>query len=214
MKTTFLQVMAICAISLSANAQIQMGTQVSYLTGHGKNDNHNTLVGATIIGKISLTDNIGVGSVIHIYSPKKTLYSDGKISYSATDNVTNISATSDLKLGAPGSPIQPFVGIDMGISTSNHDIEYVNAMKQTQKHAIKQMFVMVSPKLGVNVALGESFGLFSQVQYNYSPGDGGKTTINLYNGKNVYALTTEPISKYINVDAGIYMQLSGMRKVF
>ncbi|MEO6000266.1 MAG: hypothetical protein ABIN89_25740 [Chitinophagaceae bacterium] len=214
MKTFILQVMAICAISLTANAQLQMGTQVSSLTGHGNNDNHTTLVGAVVLAKVALIGNISIGSAIHIYSPKKTKYSNGKVSYSATDKVTSIAATTDMMLGAKGSPFQPYVGMDMGISTSNHDIEYVNAIKKTQKYAIKEMFVMVSPKIGVNIALGSSFGIFSQVQYNYSPGDGGKTTINLYDGKNAYALTTEPISKYINIDAGIYMQLSNMKKIF
>jgi len=208
MKTLFLQAVVLCAISQTANAQIQMGAQVSYLTGHGKSDNHTSLVGAVVYGRYSLTNNIAVGTALHVYSPKTTQYSDGKLSYSATDNVTNVSGTYDMLMGVKGSPFQPYVGIDMGISTSQRSIVYINSLKERQKHNIKQTYVMVSPKIGVNVSLGSSFGIFSQAQYNYSPGDGGPKTINLNNGKSVHTLTTEPISKYFNIDTGIYMQLS------
>jgi hypothetical protein len=88
MKKIFLQMVSMSAIALSVNAQVQMGSQVSYLTGHGNNDNHTTLIGATVYGSFAITDKMSVGSVIHAYAPKKSNYNSGGISYSATDDVT------------------------------------------------------------------------------------------------------------------------------
>lgn len=213
MKTFYLLVVAIFAISLTSNAQFDAGTQVSVLTGHGGHDNHSTLVGVVVRGSFAVTDNTKIGTAVHIYSPKKTKYSDGNISYWATDNVTNISSTFDFLIAKKSNPVQPYIGVDLGISASTHNVEYLNDMNLMQKYNISQVYPMISPKMGMNVALGGLFGTFTQVQYNFSPGDGNPVTINLSNAKGVVrVLKTEPISKYFNIDTGIYMLIGNLRK--
>jgi hypothetical protein len=213
MKKIFLQMVSMSAIALSVNAQVQMGSQVSYLTGHGNNDNHTTLIGATVYGSFAITDKMSVGSVIHAYAPKKSNYNSGGISYSATDDVTNISAAYEMLLGKSGSAIQPYIGIDMGISSSNHNISYINGQNKKMTHYIKQTYVMMSPKAGFNIALSSMFGLYSQIQYNYSPGDGGPQKIKLTGAKGSTTITTEPISKYYNIDTGVYLLIGNIKKM-
>lgn len=213
MKKLFYLVVSMSVFSITASAQFQAGAQVSYLTGHGKNDNHASLTGATVFGSYAIAGNMSIGSVIHVYGPKKSKYVSNGVSYYATDNVTNISGTYDVMLGTPGSIVQPYIGIDMGISSSSHKVEYTNNLNKTQKFNLKQTYVMLSPKIGVNIPLGPSLGLFSQAQYNFSPGDGGTTTVYVKNAKSIAGFTTEPISKYINIDTGVYMLLGNIKKI-
>jgi hypothetical protein len=205
--------MIFVAFATTANAQLQMGVNVSSLSGHGRNDNHTTLGGATIFGQYFLTDNIAIGAVVHAYSPKKTSYSNSEISYTATDDVTNISTSYAMFFMPKTSLVQPYAGVDLGISVSNHNIGYSSGKNKEKMYKIKQAYMMVSPKAGINIDISGSFGAFTQVQYNFSPGDGNPASVNLNNGRNNYVLTTEPISKYFNVDAGVYMKLGNLRKI-
>jgi hypothetical protein len=214
MKKLLLQLIVMNVIALTANAQFAVGTQVSYLQGHGGNDNHSALIGATVYGKYIINDKVAIGNVIHVYGPKKSNYKSGNISYSATDNVTNVASTFDVLMGNKNSPVQPYIGADIGISSSGHKVEYVNNKNQTLKFNIKQTYVMFSPKMGVNVALTNMIGTFSQVQYNFSPGDGGPVKINLTGPKGVKSvLTTEPVSKYFNVDMGVYLLIGNIKQI-
>jgi hypothetical protein len=213
MKTIFIQLIALTALVSTANAQVQMGANISSLTGHGGHDNHTTLTGATIFGQYFITGNMAVGAVIHAYSPKKTTYSNSSVKYTATDDVTNISTSFAVFLMDKASLIQPYVGVDLGISLSNHNIGYSNGMNKAYVYKIQQSYMMMSPKAGIDIGIANSLGVFTQVQYNYSPGDGNPSKVNLANGKSTYVLTTEPISKYFNIDAGVYLKLGNMKKV-
>jgi len=213
MKKSFLQLSLFVALATTANAQLQMGVNVSSLSGHGGNDNHTTLGGATIFGQYFLTDNIAIGAVVHAYKPKTTKYSNNDISYTATDDVTNISTSYAMFFMPKTSLVQPYAGVDLGISLSNHNIGYSNGASKEKVYKIQQAYLMVSPKAGFDIDIANSFGLFTQVQYNFSPGDGSPTKVNLSNGKSNYTLSTEPISKYFNVDLGVYMKLGNLKKV-
>jgi hypothetical protein len=206
---------AISAFTLAANAQnIAVGAQYSLLTGHGANDNHTSLSGATVFGTYAITDNMSVGTVIHAYGPKKSNYKSGDFAYKATDDVTNISISYELSMGAKGSLVQPYVGMDMGLSTSNHKVEYTTDMNKVKKVNIKQAFVMISPKMGMTIALSKNFGIYTQAQYNFAPGNGGKTVIEVINSKKGNTVfTTEPISKYYNIDTGVYMLLGNIKSI-
>jgi hypothetical protein len=72
---------------------------------------------------------------------------------------------------------------------------------------------MMSPKAGFNIALSSMFGLYSQIQYNYSPGDGGPQKIKLTGAKGSTTITTEPISKYYNIDTGVYLLIGNIKKI-
>lgn len=206
--------MPVFLLAFSSKAQFQMGTQASYLKGHGKNDNPSSLTGVTVFVRYALTDRFVVGSVAHVYSPRKSHYSDGTVSYTAIDDVTNVSSSFDILLASKNSFIQPYIGADAGVSLSNHQVEYTNDMKQATKNMIRQTYILFSPKVGLNMAIAGSFGMFTQLQYNYSPGNGGRTKINVANGKESYELTTEPISKYFNFDGGLYYELGDLMKHF
>ncbi len=213
MKKILLNALVLTAFCMQAHAQLEMGTQVSYLTGHGKNDNHSSLMGAMIYGRFNITDNMAIGSAIHKYKPTRNKYTSGNTAYYATDDVTNIAATYELTLGDKLSAVQPYMGVDMGISTSHHNVVYTNNLSQTFKRNIKETYAMFSPKIGMLVSLGGSFGLYSQVQYNFSPGNGGTRQLEFKGGKGNTIITTEPISKYFNIDTGIYLQIGNRRLI-
>lgn len=205
--------MSLITLTLTSIAQFEMGAQMSYLQGHGKNDNHHSLMGATVYGKYFITDNISVGSVVHAYKPTKSNYQSGNVHYAATDEVTNISTSFEIVVGKISNMVETYVGADLGVSLSNHNVEYVNDVRSTSKYMIKQSYVMLSPKVGINIPLGSSFGVYSQVQYNYSPGNGGPVNIKLNNVKSSTEITTEPISKYFNVDTGVYLKLGNLKTI-
>lgn len=215
MKKIFFQLISMSALVVTANAQsISVGAQYSLLTGHGANDNHSTLSGATVFGTFSIKDNMTTGAVIHAYAPKKSNYKSGDFAYKATDDVTNIAISYEISFGPKGSSVQPFMGVDMGLSTSNHKVEYYNDMNKLIKVNLKQAYVMMSPKAGVIVALTKTLGVYSQAQYNFSPGNGGTTVIHVQNAKSRTSFTTEPISKYYNIDTGIYLRIGNIRSIF
>ncbi len=213
MKKIFLQFITMSAFALTANAQLNAGAQYSLLTGHGANDNHSTLNGVKAFGTYAITDNMAVGAVLHTYMPKKSNYKSGDFAYKATDAVTNIAISYEMTLGAPGSLIQPYWGMDMGLSTSSHIVEYYNDRNKLQKFNMKQAYVMVSPKVGVSFAFGKTFGIFTEAQYNFSPGDGGKTYLPIENSKSNTVIATEPISKYYNIDTGVYMRIGNIKSI-
>jgi len=214
MKKFFLQFTAFSAFALTSTAQISVGAQASYLTGHGATDNHSTLVGATVFGTYAITDNMSLGTVIHAYGPKKSNYKSGDFAYKATDDVTNVSVSYELALASKSSLIQPYMGVDVGLSTSNHNVEYYNDLNKLSKLKIKQSYVMMSPKVGMTISLSKTFGIYTQAQYNFSPGNGGPVVIDVKNSKSgVTTFTTEPISKYYNIDTGVYLLLGKIKTI-
>ncbi len=213
MKKIFLQLIAMSAIALTTKAQATLGAEYSLLTGHGANDNHTSLSGVKVFGTYAITDNMAVGTVLHTYVPKKSKYKSGDFTYMATDAVTNIAVSYEISTGSKGSLIQPYMGVDMGLSTSTHNIEYYTDLHKLKKFNIKQAYVMISPKVGMSIALSKTFGVYTEAQYNFSPGDGGKTYLPVTNSKSNVVITTEPISKYYNIDTGVYMRIGNIKRI-
>ncbi len=214
MKKIFLQLITMSALALTVNAQnFSVSTQYSSLTGHGANDNHSTLNGVAVLTSYAITDNMAVGTAIHTYPAKKSNYKSGDFSYKATDDVTNVAVCYKITLAAISSIFQPYTGVDIGLSTSNHKVEFNNDLNKLQRFNIKKSYVMMSPKVGMNIALNKKFGVYTQAQYNFSPGDGGKTIMEVKNSKSSATITTEPISKYYNIDTGVYMSIGNIKSI-
>ncbi|MES2647578.1 MAG: hypothetical protein V4717_11920 [Bacteroidota bacterium] len=188
---------------VSASAQLQVSASGSYLKGVGDNDAG--LWGGGLGLKGFLGENLALGARLSSY-PKKTSSKttrDGS-NYTESDLITNAVATVDLLLGKKTTAIQPYIGADIGANFNNHTITYTNAGAQFIKNENKKTYFLLAPKAGVNIGIGQAFGIFGQAQYNVTFGDG--RTISINDVPNPF--TSEAVSKFFTFDAGIYFRLS------
>ena len=152
--------------------------------------------------KYFLTPRLALGGVLHYYLPKSSDYVDKNTRYTGKDNVTNLSASFDFLLGNEDNAVQPYIGLDAGISLSRHNIKYTSSTNQKMEAKRSEKYFLVSPKAGLSIDLDDMFGIFGQAQYHYGVGNGKSQNISINNGQTT--LTTEPVSKYINIDAGVF----------
>ena len=193
--------------ALAASAQLQLSASGSYLQGVGDNDAG--LWGGGIGMKGFIGQNFALGARLSSY-PKKTsakVTNDGS-DYNESDLVTNAVATVDLLLGKKTTPVQPYIGVDLGASFNNHTITYTNAGAQFIENKNENTYFLLSPKAGLNFGIGQAFGVFGQAQYNVTFGNG--KTISIDDVPNPF--TSEAVSKFFTFDAGIYFRLSPSKK--
>lgn len=205
MKIIFLAIIPILFLSLPVNAQLRAGLSGSFLQGQGNRDNHSALAGAGLSLKYFMSERLTIGGVYHSYLPRKSSYRDKDINYTAIDVITNVSASVDFMFGNEYDAVQPYIGMDVGMSFSSHNITYRSTSNKNTKITRSHGYLLTSPKAGLTIAITEVWGLFGQLQYNYSIGNGSLKSVSINDGKN--KLSTEPISKYVNLDAGIWINL-------
>lgn len=212
MKKIFLPLLAAAMFfSFNANAQVQIGAQGSYLKGTG--DNKASLWGGGVHAKFYLGQHLAFGGAARLY-PKNTskqTITTVTNTYTITngDYLTNITGSADILLGKKEDLVQPFIGADAGVSINNHTVTITNNGVQTiNNEKNNQNFFLLSPKVGVNVGLLPSFGVFGQAMYNLTFGDGK----NLNNNNIPTSLNTKPVDKYFTFDVGVYFRLVGAKK--
>ena len=190
---------------IHANAQIQIGAQGSYLKGTG--DNNTTLWGGGAHAKFYLGQRLAFGGVVRVYPKNTSSETIGGTTYTSGDYITNVAGTFDILLGKKDQLIQPYIGADAGVSINNHTVTYTNNNQQVAVNNNKTFFLL-SPKVGVNLGLLPSFGVFGQAQYNAAFGDGE----NLNNTTFPSSFNTKPVDKYFTFDVGLYFRLTGAKK--
>jgi hypothetical protein len=196
----------------TANAQLQLSASGSYLKGTG--DNKSSLWGGGITGKVFLGNSIALGGSLHSYPKQNNKVTGsgtgGNWTYTSADLVTNVAAALDVLLLPKTSMVQPYIGTDAGVSFNNQTVTYTDNSQQIVSNKNNKSFFLLSPKAGVNIGLGQAFGIFGQAQYNFAFGSGDPKSISIGNVPN--PITTEPVSKYFTFDAGIYVRLIGAGK--
>lgn len=195
-----------------ANAQLQFSASGSYLKGTG--DNKSSLWGGGITGKAFLGNMVALGGTLHSYPKQNSKITgsgpSGTYTYTSADLVTNVGAALDVLLMPKTSLVQPYIGTDAGVSFNNQTVTYTDNSQQVVSNKNNKSFFLLSPKVGLNVGLGQSFGIFGQAQYNFAFGNGDPKSINI--GEVPNPITTEPVSKYFTFDAGVYVRLKGAGK--
>ena len=188
---------------IAADAQIQFGASGSYLKGTG--DNKASLWGGGLHGKFYLGDHIALGVGVRSYPKNTSSVQAGNTTYTSADLLTNAAASFDLLLGSKKGGIQPYIGADAGVSFSNQTITYTNNNTQIIENKNKKAYVLVAPKVGLNIGLGQTFGIFGQAQYNATFGSGDPDDITI----NSVTIKSKPVTSYFTFDAGIYVRLKG-----
>ncbi len=187
--------------AVTASAQVaQFSASGSYLKGTGDNDA--SLWGGGLAGKGFIGQSIALGARVNAY-PKKTFSAKiDNFDYKTTDLVTNAAATFDLLLGNKTSMVQPYLGADAGVSFNNQIVAFTNSNSQYVENENKQTYFLLAPKVGINIGLGQAFGIFGQAQYNLTFGDGETVSF-----EDLPNFKSEPVSKYFTIDAGVYFRL-------
>jgi hypothetical protein len=211
-KQIFLTAALGLGVVVTANAQLQLSASGSYLKGTG--DNKSSLWGGGLTGKVFLGNSIALGGTLHSY-PKQTNKitgsgPSGTYTYTSADLVTNVGAALDVLLLPKTSLVQPYIGTDAGVSFNNQTVTYTDGSNQIVSNKNNKSYFLLSPKAGLNIGLGQAFGIFGQAQYNFAFGSGDPKSINIGGVPN--PITTEPVSKYFTFDAGIYVRLKGAGK--
>lgn len=188
-----------------ANAQVQIGAQGSYLKGTG--DNNASLWGGGVHAKFYLGQHLAFGGVVRVYPKNTTAETINGTTYTSGDYLTNVSGSVDILLNKKDDLIQYFIGADAGVSFNNHTVTYSNNGTQYALNNNKNYF-LVSPKVGANIGLLPSFGIFGQAMYNLTFGDGK----NLNNSTLPNSFDTKPVDKYFTFDVGVYFRLTGAKK--
>jgi hypothetical protein len=179
----------------------QFSAAASYLKGTG--DNTSDFWGGGIAGKGFIGDNFALGATIHSYPKRKFSAEVNGFKYTNTDLLTNAAATFDILLNKKTSMVQPYIGTDAGVSFNNRTVTYTSANSQIIENKNKKTFFLLSPKAGINIGLGQAFGVFGQVQYNFTFGDGKSVSIS--DAPNPF--TTKAVTEFLTLDAGIYFRL-------
>jgi len=189
-------------VCFAGNAQVaQISASGSYLKG--VDDNKASLWGGGIAGKGFLGKNFALGLGFHTYPKKTASGSVNGYDYTKADLVSNLALTTDFFLSQRTSPVQPYLGVDLGASFNNHTVTYTNTNNQYIENNNKKTYFLLSPKVGVNVGLGQAFGIFGQAQYNVTFGNG--RTIAIDDVPNPF--TDNAVSKFFTLDAGVYFRL-------
>jgi hypothetical protein len=197
---------AVSLLSLSAFSQVQFGAFGSYSKGTG--DNEADLWGGGAHLRFFMGKNIALGGAFKTYPKTSSEYMDGTTKYTSSDLLSSLTGTFDLLLAKNTSSFQPFIGADAGFSFSNQITTVSNNGSQSVNNENKQTFFMISPKAGLNIGLGKTFGLFGQAQYNMTFGSGDPENLNIGG----ITITSTPVDKYFSFDAGIYVRLVGAGK--
>lgn len=200
--------MAVSAFALTSKAQVQLGVQGSYLSQIGGGNAR--LYGGGAHAKFFLGKNLALGAVVNAYPKTSDKMSSGTTSYTVSNVVTNLAASIDYLLSKNNSAIQPYIGVDAGINAGNQIVTYKNANSQSVDNSSKESHFLLAPKVGVNVGLGQTFGLFGQVQYNSTFGNAGTRTITASGVPN--PITTKPLNNAWVLQAGIFFRLVGANK--
>ncbi|CAN5703540.1 hypothetical protein BH10BAC3_BH10BAC3_16390 [soil metagenome] len=188
-------------VAVTVSAQVaQFSASGSYLKGTGDNDV--SLWGGGIAGKGFLGQHVAIGVKVNAYPKKTSSGTVGSFNYTSANLVTNAAATLDFFLSSKKSMLQPYLGIDAGASFNNQTVTFTNSNTQVIENKNKQTFFLLSPKAGVNIGLGQAFGIFAQAQYNLTFGDGKTVSFN-----ELPNFQSKPVDKYFTIDAGIYFRL-------
>jgi hypothetical protein len=186
-------------------AQVQLNASASYLKGTG--DNKASLWGGGLGAKFFLGDNVALGGALHTYPKKTYAVKTSTANYTEADLITNLGASVDFLLSKKSAPVQPYIGTDAGVSFNNHTVTYINETTQAVENKNSKTYFLLSPKAGVNIGLGQSFGIFGQAQYNFTFGNG--ETVSIDDVPNPF--TTTPVTQFLSFDAGIYFRLQGAK---
>lgn len=188
MKYLFLSI-TLAFLFLSCSAQVQFNAVTSIIKGAGYYDNHALLIGAGLSMRYMLAEKLFIGGSIRAYHGATTTYE----SYNAMDKAFNYNGIVDYVF-RKRYKVQPYLGIGVGVSRTSHMVNYMKVFNN---------FTMFSARGGTHIAIGKSTGFFAQVEYNYTGGDGSPTPLDGI--RNLVA--TEPVSKYIAIDCGLFMRL-------
>ena len=201
MKKTRKIVAAIIALGFTtaAYAQPQLNLGGSFLKGTGDNDA--SLWGGSAGLKFLIGDRVAIGGAIGFYPKKNKEYSIGGTTATYSNSLTTIAGTFDFLLGANDSKIQPYIGADAGASISSVRFK-VGSGSGSIEQKNNATYALLAPKIGINLGLSESMGIFGQARYNLTFGnekgdsfDGGGEGI-----------SSDPVAKFFTIDAGIYFR--------
>jgi hypothetical protein len=195
-------------LSLQSSAQIQIGAQGSYLKGTG--DNKASLWGGGVHAKFFLGNFLAFGGVVRTYPKQTSKVTVGNQTITTGDFITNISGSADILLGKKNDLIQPFIGADAGVSINNQTVTTTNSSQQNVENKNGKTFFLLSPKVGLNLGLLPSFGVFGTAQYNLTFGSGDQKDVSVNNTPNPFKST--PVDKYFTFDVGVYFRLVGAKK--
>jgi hypothetical protein len=205
MKKIYALASTLILLATAATAQVQIGVQGSYLKGTG--DNNSSLWGGGAHAKFYVGQHLAFGGAVRVYPKNTQAETINGTTYTSGDYLTNVSGSVDILLSKKDDLIQTFIGADAGVSFNNHTVTYSNNGTQYAINNNKNFF-LASPKIGVNVGLLPSFGVFGQAMYNLTFGNGK----DLDNSTLPQSLDTKPVDKYFTFDVGLYFRLVGAKK--
>jgi hypothetical protein len=203
MKKVFAMMIAGSFAAAAVTAQVaQFSASGSYLKG--VDNNKASLWGGGVSAKGFLGKSFALGVAFNTYP--KTNYSTtiNTYKYTSADLISNLRLTTDFFLTQRTSPVQPYIGVDLGANFNNHTITYANNSEQYINNTNKKTYFLLSPKAGLNFGLGQSVGLFAQAQYNVTFGNGKSVSVS--DAPNPF--TDNAVSKFFTVDAGVYFRLA------
>lgn len=200
---------AVAAIFMvqTASAQVQIGGNASYLKGTGDNDAN--LWGGGIHAKFFIGNRLALGGGFRTFpTTKEDVSQNGSSKVRTTDALSQIYSSLDFLTSKKQSAIQPFVGVDAGVSISNRTILITSGSNTVIDQKNKSTFFYLAPKAGLNIAVSPAFGLFGQASYGLTFGDG--ETVNI--GQLPNPVETKPVDKFFIFDVGVYLRLTGAKK--
>ena len=192
-------------LSYGAFSQFQIGASGSYLKGTG--DNNRSLWGGGLTGKFFLGNNIALGAGFRVL-PKIEKSSTGAVGGSTvttSDNLSQVFGSLDIFLNSKKKAVQPYFGVDAGISNSNRTILVSGTGSGLGSFENNETFFYLAPKLGVNIGLSPAVGIFGQASYGLTFGNGEDLN-------NLPQYDSKPVDKFFVFDAGLYVRLSGTKK--
>jgi hypothetical protein len=175
--------------ALKPFSQVQLSAGASFLQGSGYYDNHAYLLGGGMAIRYMIVERLFLGISGRTYKAHTTAYEH----YNAEDRCGNLYGTLDYMF-VKRRPLQPYIGIGIGVSAPTHMISFMR---------VYRYFVMYAFKAGMHLSIGKSTGFFTHVEYNYTPGEGKPTKLDGIDN----TVLTEPISKYVTLDWGLYIRL-------
>ena len=150
-----------------------------------------------------------MGGNVGFYPKKTGSVSNDIYDITYSNNLTTIAGSIEYLFTDKKSVIQPYLGADAGVSLSTINYTYSDGNSSEIRNKNNGSYFLVGPKLGVNIGLGQAFGIFGQAKYNLTFGDGGSKSINWGNAG--AAISEKPVDKFFTFDAGIYIRLAGAR---
>ncbi len=191
-------------LSYGAFSQFQLGANGAYLKGTGDNDR--SLWGGGLTGKFFIGDNIALGAGFRVF-PKveKSTEPISGSTVTTSDNLSQVFGSLDIFLSAKTKAVQPYIGVDAGISNTNRTILIGGSGSGAGSFENKETFFYLAPKVGINIGLGQAVGIFGQASYGLTFGNGEDLdTFPNYDSK--------PVDKFFVFDAGLYVRLTGAKK--